>query len=126
MIAFLKVHDIERCHGVTWGELVELEPGLAHLWWQARQAGSACRNWADARWIFALVRRDLATLVGLTSKHHRHPVLGTVGAFDVAYWRLFDAVARRMILHDCREDASKPAAELPRKDGTARTTARAC
>jgi hypothetical protein len=98
MIAFLNVYDIERLHGVTWGELVELEPELARLWWQARQAGAACRRWPDMAWVFALFRQDLTALIGPAGKHRQHAILGTLAAFDVAYWRLFDAVARSMIL----------------------------
>ena len=125
MIAFLKGHDIERLHGVTWSELLELEPELALLWWQARQAGAGCRRWADVSWVFALYRQNLAELVGLDGKNRQHPILGTVGAYDVAYWRLFDAVARMMILQDCQEETADPAPAPPHKVGATRT-ARAC
>jgi hypothetical protein len=42
--------------------------------------------------VFSPLRNDLAELVGFPSKHARHPVLGSVGAYDVAYWKLFDSV----------------------------------
>jgi hypothetical protein len=34
----------------------------------------------------------VAELVGFRGRHH-HPVLGSVGAHEVAYWRLREAVA---------------------------------
>jgi hypothetical protein len=42
---------------------------------------------------FSPLRNSLAGLVGFAGKHHRHPVLGSAGAYEVAYWRLYDAVA---------------------------------
>jgi anti-anti-sigma factor len=38
------------------------------------------------------VRNELAGLVGFAGRHHRHPVLGSVGAYEVAYWKLYGAV----------------------------------
>jgi hypothetical protein len=43
--------------------------------------------------VFAPFRDALAELVGLRGKHGRHPLLWSVGAYEVAYWRLHDAVA---------------------------------
>jgi hypothetical protein len=39
------------------------------------------------------VKNELAGLIGFAGKHHRHPVLGSVGAYAVAYGKLYDAVA---------------------------------
>jgi anti-anti-sigma factor len=42
---------------------------------------------------FAPLRNALTELVGFSSRHSRHPLLGSVGAYEVAYWRLHDAVS---------------------------------
>jgi hypothetical protein len=88
-----KVHDLERAHGVTWGELAGLEPRLNELLWQARAAGGGCRCWEEVARVFAPFRGAVGELVGLLGRHSRHPVLGSVGAYEVAYWRLHDAVS---------------------------------
>jgi hypothetical protein len=88
-----KVHDLERAHGVTWGELAGLEPRLAELLWQARAAGIGCRGREDVHRVFAPFRDALAELVGFRGRHNNHPVLGSVGAYEVAYWRIREAVA---------------------------------
>jgi hypothetical protein len=87
------IHDLERAFGVTWSELARLEPRLDELLWQARADGARCRRPEDVAGIFASFRDALVDLVGFTGRHTRHPVLGSVGAYEVAYWRLYDAVA---------------------------------
>jgi anti-anti-sigma factor len=88
-----KADDVERTHGVGWGELVGLEPQLEALLLRARLAGASCRTFAGAGRAFGPVRNELAGLIGFAGKHHRHPLLGSVGAYEVAYWKLYDAVA---------------------------------
>jgi len=88
-----KVRDLERAHGVTWGELTGLEPQLIDLLWRARAAGAGCRDWEDVPRVFAPFRDAVAELVGLRGKYGTHPLLGSIGAYEVAYWRLHDAVA---------------------------------
>jgi hypothetical protein len=90
---FPKVHDLEQTHGMTWGELVGLEPRLGELLWQARAAGAGCGDWEDVHRVFAPLRDALAELVGLRGRHRGCPVLGSVGAYEVAYWRLRQAVS---------------------------------
>jgi anti-anti-sigma factor len=85
--------DVQRIHGVTWAELVEGEPEVEPLLWLARRAGAGCRTLAAVDRAFVPVRTALARLIGFTSKHRRHPVLGSVGAYEVACWKLYDAVA---------------------------------
>jgi anti-anti-sigma factor len=79
---------LERTHSVTFGRLVELEPRLELLLLQARQAGAACRSQADVDRAFASVRNQLTALVGFSGQHSRHRILGSVGAYEVAYWNL--------------------------------------
>jgi hypothetical protein len=43
--------------------------------------------------VFAPFRNAVADLVGYLGRHRDHPVLGSVGAYEVAYQRLYDAVA---------------------------------
>jgi len=88
-----KVHDLERAHGVTWGQLAGLEPRLAELLWQARAGGVGCRDREDVHRVFAPFRDAVAELVGFWGRHWNCPVLGSVGAYEVAYWRLREAVA---------------------------------
>jgi hypothetical protein len=93
MNSYPNYRDLERRHGVTWQGLVELEPRLAELLWQARQAGANCRCWSDVERAFAPLRDALSKLIGFAGKKRWHPVLGGVGAYEVAYWKLYDAVA---------------------------------
>jgi hypothetical protein len=90
---FPKVQALERAHGLTWGELAGMEPRLAELLWQARVAGARCRGWEDVPQAFAPFRNAVAEILGFRGKHRGHPVLGSVGAYEVAYWRLQDAVS---------------------------------
>jgi hypothetical protein len=85
--------DLEHLSGITWRDLAELEPKLGELLWKARQACVHCRRWSDVDRVFAPIQGALAELVGFAGKHHGHPVLGGSGAYQVAYWRLYDAVA---------------------------------
>jgi anti-anti-sigma factor len=88
-----KFRDLEKMHGVTWAELAGLEPRLAELLWQARAAGAGCHSWEEVPQAFAPFRHAVAEVVGFRSGHSEHPVLGSVGAYEVAFWRLRDAVA---------------------------------
>jgi hypothetical protein len=91
--ASAKTHELERTHRITWGQLTGLEPRLNELLWEARQAGAQCCCREEAASVFGPLRNTLAELVGFRSQHRDHPVLGSVGAYEVAYWRLYDAVA---------------------------------
>jgi hypothetical protein len=87
------VNDVQRTFGVSWGQLVEVEPQLEALLGRVRLAGARCRTFADVDRVFGPLRNELARLIGFAGKHHRHPILGSSGAFEVAYWKLYDAVA---------------------------------
>jgi hypothetical protein len=89
----LRSHELERAHGVTWGQLTELEPRLNELLWKAQEDGARCRCREEAARVFGPFRNAVAELVGFQGRHRDHPVLGSVGAYEVAYWRLYDAVA---------------------------------
>ena len=93
MHPFPNIRDLERTHGITWHELVDLEPKLAQLLWESCRACVNCRRWPDVDRIFAPIRNSLAELVGFARRHHRHPVLSSHGAYEVAYWKLHDAVS---------------------------------
>jgi hypothetical protein len=90
---FPKVGDLERAHGVTWAELTRLEPRLDELLWEARAEGARCHRWTDVEPVFAPFKNALAELVGFLGSHRGHPLLGSVGAYQVAYWRLHHAVS---------------------------------
>jgi hypothetical protein len=42
MKPFPNFRELECLAGVTWQDLVELEPRLGELLWRARQAGASC------------------------------------------------------------------------------------
>jgi anti-anti-sigma factor len=91
--AYPSLSDVQNTFGVTWGELVEAEPQVESLLWRARERGAHCRTFADVERVFGPLWNELAGLLGCIGKHSRHPVLGGVGAYEVAYWKLYDAVA---------------------------------
>jgi anti-anti-sigma factor len=86
------IRELERTHSVTFGRLVELEPRLELLLLQARQAGAACRSQVDVDRALAPLRNQLTALVGFSGQHSRHRILGSVGAYEVAYWNLYRAL----------------------------------
>jgi hypothetical protein len=110
------IHDVERTHGLTWGELAGLEPRLEELLWQARSAGGRCRAWKDVEQLFAPFRAAVAELVGLRGRHHNHPVLGSVGAYEVAYWRLHDAVCGLLPRPAARQHTRPQPVEVPTRE----------
>jgi hypothetical protein len=98
--------DLERIHGISWRDLAELEPKLEDLLWEARQAGVRCRRWPDVDRVFEPLRNALVKLVGFAGENHRHPVLGSARAYQVVYWKLYDAVAG--LLPGRANSANKP------------------
>jgi hypothetical protein len=90
---YSNLRNLEHLTGLTWHELVGLEPRLGDLLWRARQACVRCRRGADIGQVFLPIRDTLAGLVGFAGKHHAHPVLGSARAYAVAGWKLYDAVA---------------------------------
>jgi hypothetical protein len=103
--------DLERFAGITWQEMTALEPRLGEMLWEARQRCVTCRRWSDVERVFAPIRNALAELVGLARKNQGHPVLGSSGAYEVAYWKLYDAVAG---LFPPRAGSAPEAPGLPR------------
>jgi hypothetical protein len=85
--------DVERLWDITWADLTALEPRLEELLWAARAASATCRRWSDVDRVFAPIRNILTELVGFAGRHHRHSVLGDARAYQIAYWKLFAAVA---------------------------------
>ena len=78
---------------LTWAQLVELEPQLETLLWRAREAGAGCRTFTEVDRVFGPVRNELTALIGFAGQHHRHPVLGSTEAYQVAHSKLYHAVA---------------------------------
>ena len=113
MKSYPNFRDLEIGHGVVWPDLVALEPKLAELLWRARQASVTCRRWSDVERAFGPVRNEVTELVGFVGKHQRHSVLGSVGAYTVAHWKLYDAVAG---LLPCCADRAEEALEKQRKE----------
>ena len=82
-------YDIERLeqnHGITWDELVTMEPALADLLERAENTfGDLEKRWAS-------FKRPIAELVGM---HRRagEPRLHTMAAYEVAYYTLWNIVS---------------------------------
>jgi hypothetical protein len=105
------VEDVQRVYGITWLELVELEPQLDVLLWRTRLSTAInCRTMTDRARVFGPLRDELAELIGFTGKHQCHPVLGSTGAYEVAYWKLYAAVAGVSAI---RAGGAQEAAEQP-------------
>jgi hypothetical protein len=121
--------DLEKQSGITWHDLVELESRLTKLLWDARHACVNCRRWSEVEQAFAPIRNALTELLGFAGTHHRHPVLGTPGAYQIAYWKLYDAVAGLLPYHaPGAEEApdkqrAKPFAKAPAPKSTSTATA---
>jgi hypothetical protein len=93
MNSYPNFQELELRTGVTWQDMVEVEPRLGELLWKARQAGARCHCWLDVDRVFVSIRYSIVELVGFTGKNHAHPVLGSTEAYQVVYWKLYDAVA---------------------------------
>jgi hypothetical protein len=79
----------------------------------ARQTRVICRRWADVDQFFAPIRNTLTGLVGFTGKNRPHPVLGSTKAYEVAYWKLYDAVAGLLLARSGGAEATFTARKLP-------------
>jgi anti-anti-sigma regulatory factor len=88
-----KMEGAQGSGRVTWARLAELEPKLETLLWRARGVGAGCRTFTDADHAFGPVRNELVALIGFAGPHHWHPILGSAEAYQVAYSKLYDAVA---------------------------------
>jgi anti-anti-sigma factor len=109
------VPHVQPTYGVTWAELVELEPQVKELLWRARLAGAGCRTSSDVERAFGPVRNELDGLIGFAGKHQCHPVLGSARAYTVACRKLYDAVAG---LLSSRAGCSAPAPDNQREGST--------
>jgi hypothetical protein len=122
--------DMERHSGITWQDLVELEPRLGELLWKARQAGASCLCWSDVDRVFFPIRNSIFDLIGFTSVNRKHRVLGSTGAYEVAYWKLYDAVAGLLPRHARDESrapekqSGEPVGETSRTEAAAKATAK--
>ena len=107
--------------------LVELDSRLAALLWEARRLCVPCGRWSDVDKAFAPIRNSLAALVGFARNGRRHPVLGSAEAYQVAYWKLYDAVAGLLATHpDCVEETLQgQTGEIPVEFSPAESTAAA-
>jgi hypothetical protein len=124
MTPYPNFRDLERQSGIAWCELAGLEPELRELLWAAQQEGLTCRQWADVNPTFAPIRNRLGELVGFSGKNCRHPILGSPGAYQVVYWKLYDAVAgllpRPARSADDPQQWRRDEAPLPIRDGMRR------
>jgi len=118
MDPYPNIRELERLSNITWLDLAELEPRLEELLWEARRACAACRCWSDMDRVFAPIRAWLSAFVGFAGQNHRHPVLGSPDAYNVAYWKLYDAVA---VLLPVWAGSAEKAPEKQREETVAKT-----
>jgi hypothetical protein len=112
MEPYRNYRHLEKLFGVTWRDLVALELTLGELLGTARQTSVICRRWADMDRFFTPIQNTLATLVGFTGKNRRHPILGSAKAYEVAYWKLYDAVACLLPTRSAGAEAAGTAREF--------------
>jgi hypothetical protein len=93
MTAIPNVREIEQHHGVYWCQLAESEPRVQKMLWRARQAGAECRQWSEVEQLFTPFRHELAGLLGFAGRHRHDPLLGSLAAYEVAHWKLYEAIA---------------------------------
>jgi hypothetical protein len=73
--------------------LADLGPGVQQLLWRVLEEGAGCRSRSDVDRVFGPLRNDLAGLLGLSGRPSQQPVPGSLGAYEVAYRKLHEAVA---------------------------------
>jgi hypothetical protein len=113
MEPYRNFRHLEKLFGVTWRDLVALEPSLEELLGTVRATSAMCRRPGDVDRFFVSIGNELAGLVGLTGKNHRHPVLGSSRAFEIAYWKLYDAVVGWLPARSGEAEAARGARKLP-------------
>ncbi len=91
---YQSVKDYEKLWGISWDELVALEPELDRLLADAQCAGEGCRTIDQVNRRFSPFKNRIICLIGFCGKHRGHPILGTHKAYDVVYWKLRNAVAQ--------------------------------
>jgi anti-anti-sigma factor len=92
---------MERTYSLRFTTLIDLEPRLQSLLWDARQAGARCRNSSDFKLAISFVQNRLAGVVGFSSANCNHRILGSVGAYQVVYWKLLRTVAECVPAQKC-------------------------
>ena len=85
------VKRLERHHGITWNELVELEPRLDGLLCDAQCSRPLPEEEDDFNYEIAWgqFKQPIADLVGYFRHDNCDPRLTTVGAYEVAYYTLW-------------------------------------
>jgi hypothetical protein len=112
MEPYRNFRHLEKLFGVTWHHLVELEPTLEELLLTAQEMSAKCHRWADVDRFFVPIGNRLSGLVGFAARNHGHPVLASANAYDVAYWKLYDAVAGLLPTRSLQAEAIHSAKKL--------------
>jgi hypothetical protein len=85
---------IEKMHKLTWEQLVELEPRLDDLLFQAELTRPEPDEAEDFNYegAWGRFKQPIANLVGYFRRDNCDPQLKTNAAYDVAYWKLWHAL----------------------------------
>jgi hypothetical protein len=85
---------MERIHGLTWKQQVDVEPELEKVVNIARMVGSACRTWLDVLRGFSQFHNDVERLTRSIVRNNPNLALNGTAVWDVIYWKLHNAVAK--------------------------------
>ena len=90
----LDIKTIETHHGVTWERLGELEPALEALLAVIQAARPLNPKDKHFQWeiVWGQFKDRIATLVGFHRRDLCDPLLKTIGAYEVAYAKLWHAL----------------------------------
>ena len=86
------VKQLERSGKITWERLTALEPRLEGLLRDveaSRPTEATDDFWYETEW--NRLKRPISDLVGF-HRHHGHPDLRTIAAYDVVYFKLLNVL----------------------------------
>lgn len=86
------IKHLEEHHGITWEELVELEPRLDGLLSEVQDARPLNKRRFNYEIAWGRFKNPITDLVGYFRHDDCDPRLKTVGAYEVAYYTLWHAL----------------------------------
>lgn len=84
--------DIERMHDLNWENLADLEPRLNGLLVDAVTSRPRRKRGFNYELAWARFKQPIANLVGFHRRDECDPLLKTVAAYDVVYWKIYHAL----------------------------------
>jgi hypothetical protein len=84
--------DMETMHKLTWERLVEMEPRLEALLFDAKASRPRRKRGFNYELAWCEFKLPVAKLVGWHRRDDCDPLLKSQAAYDVAYWKLYHAL----------------------------------